>query len=184
MSSICRQCSAPLDLLKPGRIPTYCSTRCRVAAHRASIPGELRGSDRWVRWTPAERQGRITKVPLTVDGKPASTTDTATWASFAKVRTHRRKGFVLGGGIGCIDLDHCLIDGVPTESARRYLASVPETYTEVSPSGDGLHLWFRMPEAPGTKRTVDGLSVETYSVSRYITVTGVRFGRCSTLSDY
>ena len=184
MSQICRQCSVPLDLFKPGRIPTYCSTRCRVAAHRGSIPIELRESDRWVRWTPAVRGGRKTKVPLQPDGQAASTTDPGTWSRYAQVRAHSRKGFVLGGGIGCIDLDHCLVDGTPTDAARRFLDSLPETYTEISPSGDGLHLWFRMPEAPGTKRTVDGLSVETYSVSRYITVTGNRFGRCPTISEY
>lgn len=183
MARACEHCGGELNLLKPGRVPRFCSTRCRVAFHRASIPRELRDADRWVRWTPARRGGRVTKVPLRPDGRAASSTDRETWSSYAQIRSHTRKGFVLGGGIGCIDLDHCLVDGVPTAAARRFLNSVPDTYTEVSPSGEGLHLWFRMAEGPGTKRVVDGLSVETYSMSRYITVTGRRFGTCRTLSE-
>ena len=168
MGKGCEQCGGQIDLLKPGRVPRFCSTRCRMAAHRASVPKVLRERDRWVRWTPSKR-------PIQVNGSPASSTDPLTWASYAQVRAHKRKGFVLGDGIGCVDLDHCLVDGVLTDAAHAFVDSLPATYIEVSPSGDGLHLWFWMPEAPGTKRVVDGVSVETYSVSRYITITGNPF---------
>ena len=168
MLKTCGWCNGPLDLLKPGRVPTYCSARCRVAGNRAAVPAVLRERDRWVRWTP-------TKRPIQLDGSPASSTDPRTWTSYAKIRTETRKGFVLGDGIGCVDLDHVLIDGELTDAAQAFVDSLPATYTEISPSGDGLHLWFWMPEAPGTKRVVDGVSVETYSQSRYITVTGKRF---------
>lgn len=83
-------------------------------------------------------------------------------------------GFVLGDGIGCVDLDHVIDEaGRLDERAAALVASWPRTYTEVSPSGRGLHLFFRMGEAPGTVRSVGGVSVETYSVGRYMTVTGV-----------
>lgn len=180
MPRTCEQCGNSLDLLKPGRVPRFCSTRCRVAFHRSAVPTELRSRDRWVAWTTSGRAKR----PIQIDGSPASSTDPSTWTSYARVRAHARKGFILGDGIGCIDLDHCLVNGAPNGAAVQFMASLPETYTEISPSGDGLHLWFLMTEAPGTKRTVDGLSVETYSVSRYITVTGKRFGRCQRLSEY
>ncbi|MFC9761660.1 bifunctional DNA primase/polymerase [Rhodococcus jostii] len=165
MRRTCERCGGQLDLLRPGRVPRFCSPRCRVAAHRAPVPTELRERDRWVRWTPSKR-------PIRVDGSPASATDPSTWASYAQVRAHRRKGFVLGDGIGCVDVDHVIVDGVLTDAARAFVDSLPATYTEISPSGDGLHLWFWMPEGPGSRRVVGGVSVETYSVSRYITVTG------------
>lgn len=89
-------------------------------------------------------------------------------------------GFALGDGIGCIDLDHCVDDGVLADWAAAILDRLPATYTEVSPSGHGLHIWGRIPERPG--RRVG--NVEVYSAGRYITVTGNRWGDCpSTLAD-
>ena len=87
----------------------------------------------------------------------------------------RRIGFVLGAGIGCIDLDHCLIDGNLSEGAAGILSMLPATWVEVSPSGDGLHIWGRFSKSGRLVGTFMGQSVEIYSASRYITVTGQRF---------
>lgn len=143
----------------------YCSTRCRVTAHRNNGLRQLQQIPRWVTWE------LKTKRPLTADGKPASVTDPNTWAPFTHVNG-KLTGFVLGDGIGCIDLDHCLIDGQPTPAAAQFLEQYPNHYIEISPSGDGLHIWGHLDEAPGTKRITNGLSIETYSAGRYITVTG------------
>jgi len=123
-------------------------------------------------------------MPVQLDGSAASSTDPSTWVPFAKVAGSARRGFVLGAGIGCIDLDHCLIDGEPTAAAAAFLATLPPTYIEISPSGDGLHVFGYLPERSGTKRTVEGLSIETYSVGRYMTVTGRPFrGSVPRLAD-
>ena len=80
-------------------------------------------------------------------------------------------------------MDHVLDSrGRLSAAAGRFVGSLPSTYCEVSPSGDGLHLWYLMGEAPGTARTVDGVSVETYSVGRYMTVTGRRWGTTGALA--
>ncbi|WP_433568048.1 bifunctional DNA primase/polymerase (plasmid) [Nocardia sp. CA-151230] len=148
------------------------------------MPAELRKRDRWLSWKPVTRRGRQTKVPVRLDGRPASSTDPGTWTSYRKVRGLARIGYALGEGVGCVDLDHCLVDGRPTAAAAEFLGKLPPTYIEVSPSGDGLHVWGLLPEGPGSRRVVDGLSVETYSVGRYITVTGNRFvGSVSRLAD-
>lgn len=169
-----------------GRPKRFCTDRCRVASHRLSkssgLPAELTSQARWVRWKPVRRKGRVTKMPVTVTGRAASSTDPATWSPYGVARKSTvgvGLGFVLGDGIGCIDLDHVL-DGTGNlaSEAAALIAQWPATYTEVSPSGDGLHLWFLMGEAPGTVRKVDGVSVETYSTGRYITVTGQRWGDC------
>lgn len=89
--------------------------------------------------------------------------------------TKRRIGFVLGAGIGCIDLDHCLIDGNLSEGAAEILSMLTATWVEVSPSGDGLHIWGRFSKSGRSVGTFMGQSVEIYSASRYITVTGQRF---------
>jgi primase-polymerase (primpol)-like protein len=118
-------------------------------------------------------------MPVTVEGRPASSVDCRTWTSYEVARSASvdgRLGFVLGAGVGCLDLDHALVGGVPVPWAERILDSLPGTYVEVSPSGDGLHVWGLLRTGPG--RVVrDGRAVEIYSVARYMTVTGRRWGR-------
>ena len=168
----CHHCATRLSPL--ARIDArFCSGRCRVAAHRAKprqvLPDELVAEARWIRYS-------RTKVPLTVDGWPASSTKPATWSSHAEVMgssTGVGPGFVLNGdGIVCIDLDHCLADGVLEPWAARILAATPKTYIEVSPSGDGLHIWGRASGFSGGRRVgFDGGMVEVYATERYLTVT-------------
>ena len=89
-------------------------------------------------------------------------------------------GFVLNGdGIVCLDLDHCL-DGGLSDLAARVLELAGPTYVEVSPSGDGLHVWGY--GEIGRGRRVGG--VEAYGTGRYLTVTGKPFdGSVSRLGD-
>lgn len=185
MVSGCGRCGAKLDIQRSRRPAIYCSAACRQAAYRArKVPAAVRDRDRWVSWKQVRRGGRPTKMPIQVTGKPASSTDPATWTSYASVKPLQRKGFALGDGIGCIDLDHCLVDGRPTKAAAAFLAKLPPTWIEISPSGDGLHIWGHLPEGPGSKRTVAGLSIEVYSSGRYITVTGLPFaGSVPRLAD-
>lgn len=78
---------------------------------------------------------------------------------------------MLGGGIGCYDLDHCTMD-----AARRFAATVPEpiVYCERSRSGTGFHLFVEAGESKGWRRVVNGLNVERYTRDRFIVVTGDR----------
>ena len=151
----------------------YCSTRCRVAAHRASqrepIPAELRERARWVRHT-------ATKVPLTAEGRPASSTNPQNWTDYDTAKGSPAGvglGFVLNGdGIGCYDLDHCITNGQISQDAQAFIETTPHFYAELSPSGEGLHLWHYAPAGPGTRKTINGLHVEHYTQGRYITITG------------
>lgn len=78
---------------------------------------------------------------------------------------------MLGGGLGCYDLDH-----VTDAEVRDFLATVPEPvlYVERSMSGDGVHVFIEAPEGPGWRRVIDGISVERYTRQRFIRVTGDR----------
>lgn len=168
MTKTCAHCGGPLDLLRSGRVPTYCSTRCRVAGNRAKakakaaeqLPAEMTDRPRWVSHTADKR-------PVQIDGRPASSTDARTWTTYEDVKDLPRRGFVLGDGIGCIDLDHCVVDGVLTDWAAKIVALNPDTFVEYSQSGTGIHIWGLLPEGPG-RRIRDGRSVEIYSVGRYI----------------
>lgn len=79
---------------------------------------------------------------------------------------------MLGAGLGCYDLDH-----VSDVQARAFTATVPErvVYAERSMSGAGVHVFVEAAEGRGSRRVVDGLSVERYSRARFIRVTGRRF---------
>jgi len=161
----CENCGRKVPIAGVGRPRRTCSTRCRTALHRARrLPTELRSQARWVRHDAAKR-------PLTIRGELASSTDPATWTDHA--RAARSKvgtglGFVLGDGVACLDIDHCLdVRGRPNALARQVLAATTGAYTEISPSGDGLHIWGTAPEQPGRARG----GIEAYSTDRYITVT-------------
>jgi primase-polymerase (primpol)-like protein len=168
----CEQCGTDLPV-RARADARFCSGRCRVAGHRAGIPRALRDRPRWVTHT-ADR------VPFTADGRRvASSTDPRTWSPYAAVSRLDRRGFVLAGdGTVCLDLDHALVNGVPLPWVAEILAACPPTYIEVSPSGTGLHVW-GLGHVGAGRRIRDGQRhVEIYDRGRYITVTGVRHGRC------
>jgi primase-polymerase (primpol)-like protein len=166
----CKQCRR--NIVARNAHAQFCSTKCRVAAHRklkkTTIPTELIQNNRWVRWDSQKR-------PLTVDGHSASSTNPETWATYDEVKQSNAGigiGYVLGNGIGCIDIDHCFIDGKITSATRAIVNRYPGNYIETSPSGNGLHIWGILPEQPGTRNIDNGVHIETYSRGRYITITG------------
>ena len=113
---------------------------------------------------------------MTLERRAASVIDPNTWTDHEAVKGSTigaGMGFVLNGdGLACIDLDHCLIDGKPTEAAQRLLDRFPTAWVEVSPSGTGLHVWGSAKAQPGRRTVIDGLNVEFYTRERYLTVTG------------
>lgn len=150
-----------------------CSPKCRKRVSRKpAMSTEMTSRDRWVRRNALKR-------PITVTGKPASSTDASTWSSFAVARDSQYGsglGFVLGDGVGCIDLDHCINGGVLADWAADVVAKNPDTYIEVSMSGTGLHIFGLLAEGPGRK-VRDGRNIEIYSQGRYIAFTGNTFGK-------
>lgn len=147
-----------------------------------AVPQDLRQLKRWVMWRYVSRRrpdgsSVWAKLPMTVDGKAASSTDEQTWASFDDVvDTLIMGGFdgigvVLGDGWHGIDLDDCRdpASGELTDLAQEFLQRVAG-YAEVSPSGTGLKLIGRTNlDASRTKKEA---GVECYVDSRYFTVTG------------
>ena len=139
----CIVCGGSVATPARGRRPKFCSGRCRVKAHRdqkrvvEGVPAELRERDRWIR--------HQQKRPMAVGGWWASVTDPSCWSSYEDAADSPHGdglGFVLNGdGIVCIDLDDCVVDGVPNAEARALIRSLPKTYVEFSPSGRGLHIW-------------------------------------------
>lgn len=93
---------------------------------------------------------------------------------------------MLGGNIGCADIDHCLIKGTDVLHPAVEVLIAPlmaKTYIEVSPSGTGLHVFGLMNEDKGaSSRLADDVTVELYSRERFMTVTGERWSKSSRLA--
>lgn len=180
-STKCLGCGTSLLLFRSDA--KTCSATCRKRVSRQQIPAALAEVPRWVRWKPVRRRGVLTKVPVQLNGQYASSTNSCTWTTFKHAKESSigtGMGFVLtGDGIACIDLDHCLVDGVPTPAAQAFLDRFPHAWVERSPSGDGLHIWGIAEDQPGRRTSIDGLNVEFYTSGRYITVTGKTFRRGS-----
>ena len=153
----------------------------------ARVPAELKAEARWVCWRREERNGRATKLPVDArTGRMAKSTDPATWATFEEAVAAAARwrcdgvGFVFGPdrAFTGLDLDHVISDGV-LDPAYRWVVEEAGTYTEVSPSGDGLHLIFRGAKPQGAERSRKGQPggrvVEMYDHDRYFTVTGMVF---------
>ena len=145
------------------------------------FPKMLTDLPQWICWRlePDPKSDKPRKVPYDPKtGRKASSTNAATWASLADARAACVKymfsgiGFVFTAecGIVGVDIDHCRNeDGSFNDTAKGILEKYP-SYTEISPSGSGLHIFFRgtMP-GKGNKNSTSG--VEMYSAARYFTMT-------------
>lgn len=164
----CLSCGMSISTARADAV--YCSPKCRVRAMRArrkhpKLPERMAECARFVRFSSS-------KVPLAVTGGHASSTDPNTWATLGEAVKSTRGvgiGFVLNGdGIGVIDLDHCVVGGTVAPWAQAFLDANPDTFTELSVSGTGLHIWGLIPPGPG-RRIRDGeRNVEVYSTGRYV----------------
>lgn len=149
-----------------------------------NFPKELRELRQWVLWRLEERGGKTTKIPYQPNGTLASSTDEATWSSFEEcvsvVSRFSGVGFVFVEGYIGIDLDKCFgEDKTLLPWAREIVEQFP-SYTEVSPSGKGLHIIIAS-DVPLQGRK-NG-SIECYAEGRYFTVTGNVFEGRSVLHD-
>jgi primase-polymerase (primpol)-like protein len=142
-----------------------------------NIPEELRRRPQWVTWKLEKRDDKDTKVPYIAGGVgKASSTDSSTWRTFEEavgaLKTGRRNGvgFVFSSGdpYTGVDLDKCR--DPETSEIEEWAAEIVRDlggYTEVSPSGTGVHIIIR-----GTVPNKRRGKVEAYSSGRYFTMTG------------
>lgn len=160
-------------------------TPAPITLHTLQVPADLAELDeQWGLWRYERVRDRATKVPYSIRGHRASTTNLGDWTSYDRALDTLRANpkryaglafvFVKGGGLVGIDLDDCLeANGDVKPWARGVVERFYDTYSETSPSGNGVKIWARgeLPEnVPGVK-VGDG-SIEMYDHARYFTVTG------------
>jgi hypothetical protein len=112
-------------------------------------------------------------------GGNASSTNSETWGTFLDaVRAKKRYNmtglgwvFTEEAGIIGIDLDDCIDEAGQVEAWSREIVDDLHSYTEISPSGRGLHIFVygQIPKALGP---APGRKIEMYSRARYFTMTG------------
>jgi putative DNA primase/helicase len=155
-----------------------------VGVFPENIPDELKRRQQWVSWRVEAREGKLTKVPYNPrTANKASSTDSTTWSTLEVVvsafesEAYSGIGFVFSSGdpYTGIDFDHCLNreTGEIASWAWKWIERF-DGYTEVSPSGDGLHVIVKGKSPRNGKRTVNDKTVEVYSTERFFTCTGVQ----------
>ncbi|KAF5059812.1 hypothetical protein DSECCO2_332320 [anaerobic digester metagenome] len=140
-----------------------------------NIPKDLTKLPQWVL--------RTGKMPINPhNGYGAKAGDPSTWGTFDQCAYALMQpgckydgfGFEFNdNGIVGVDLDHVINEiGTVTPEALEIVNQL-NSYTEISPSGTGLHIWVygNIPEK-GRKRK----EIEIYKAGRYFTMTGHVFG--------
>lgn len=155
------------------------------------IPLELKQLPHWVGWKYMQRPGEDhkRKVPINaMNGQPAKSNDPTTWCDFDTACLGKERfgldgiGFMFSGdGIFGIDIDHCYDpETQELDPAAAEIIETVQSYTELSPSGTGIHILCKGALPEGRKRRG---AVEMYSTLRYFTVTGNQFGLEYPFSD-
>lgn len=138
-----------------------------------NVPDEILKRKQWVLW----KVGNGRKIPLSCNGNYASCTDPATWSDFetaSKVFLQHSdicRGFNIatGSGLAGLDLDEVVApDGTISETIRLFINHLG-SYTELSPSGTGLHSYF-LYEQPHENRKAG--NIELYFCKHFLSVTG------------
>lgn len=143
-----------------------------------NLPDEMKSYRQFVVWRYEEDDGtKPTKVPYNPhNGWPAKVNDSNTWGTFDQClallnegANYSGMGFVLteSDPFAFIDLDDTKGDDAAVQAQMRIYESFP-SYSEISPSGNGLHIIVKGCVPSGRKRS----KVEVYSDLRFMTVTG------------
>ena len=149
---------------------------------------ELKDSGRFCVWRYEQPEGRDkpTKIPYNPrTGGRAMSNNPNTFTSFQEAVNALERGSFSGLGVGvfdglcAIDLDNCLSeDGTPSSLALDVITTM-QSYTETSPSGRGVRIFFRAPGFTYDKNryyTMNAsLGLEIYvsgATSKFLTVTG------------
>lgn len=152
------------------------------------IPEELQEVPNWIIYIlkPKEKDpSKFDKIPYQARNLnfKASSTNPATWTTFDEASGVAESmtseyghgiGFVFTPPYFGIDLDKHVVNGKVSDFAFDLIKRF-QTYTELSPSGTGLHIIGNRADAPDCNRRADNLGIECYTSERFFTMTGKWF---------
>ena len=161
---------------------------------------EIKGVKQWVAFRFEERNGKRTKVPVNPHtGGNAQTNNPETWGTLAQAQEAVKRygvdgvGFVFANGYFGIDLDHVIDPEARTiKKHAQDIIDTVDSYTELSPSGTGVHIIAKGSPDFDRNRN-DDLGLEMYyptfkedgtiSRGRYFTVTGNAYGAVKPIAE-
>jgi|GEM_PF-2834230 len=161
-----------------------------ISLNPEGIPEEMKARPQWIVWklTP-NKDGNLQRVPFQVKmgGRlvHASSTKPETWSTFKdalKCFNHRPDvdgiSFALSPSdsyIG-IDVDQCVNDKGMTSTKMNEILAGLDSYTELSPGGDGLRIFIQVNKEFKCKRKkfpeYSIGELEVYFKSKFLTITG------------
>ena len=56
------------------------------------LPKEFEHYKQWVSWKPVEKNGKMTKIPITRDNRNASTINPDTWDTWERIKSCKKRG--------------------------------------------------------------------------------------------
>ena len=119
-----------------------------------NLPEKLKKDGHFCLWKYEERNGNRTKVPYNPNrpGQRASSTDPGTFAGYDKALEVLQTvpgfdgiGAGIFGTLCAVDIDHCHKDG-QLSAMGSWIIDKMGSYTELSPSGEGVRILFSVPE--------------------------------------
>ena len=119
-----------------------------------NIPTELKVLNQWVVWRLEETDGKWKKVPFNPSTQQcAKVNDPSTWSDFETVlKVYGSGGGYSGIGIVLtandpyigVDIDECIDPYTEeTSSEAQKVIDICDSYTELSPSGKGIRIFFK-----------------------------------------
>lgn len=155
-----------------------------MTTYLSNIPDELKQLNNWCVWKFENRNGKRTKIPFNAEtGEFAKSNDKSTWSSYeTAVNAEGVDGIgfffeppYLGIDIDDIDDDlHRFKQGDKLDNIVSEFNEAFKSYTEVSPSGNGLHIIVKG-KIPGSRRRKG--NIEMYDSGRFFTMTGKTIGK-------
>jgi hypothetical protein len=144
------------------------------------FPADLKSERIWCTWRyETLPNGKATKVPYRDLSRKASSTNPETWTTLDAALANLANPNSSMDGVGCFvsdgrvwtDLDDCVHDGFIEPWALEVVTKLG-TYSELSPSGEGIHC-YSIGLIPTTNKTGDKINgCEMYGCGRFFTVTG------------
>ena len=161
-----------------------------MTTYLSNIPDELKQLNNWCVWKFEKRNGKRTKIPFNAEtGEFAKSNDKSTWSSYeTAVNAEGVDGIgfffeppYLGIDIDDIDDDlHRFKQGDKLDNIVSEFNEAFKSYTEVSPSGNGLHIIVKG-KIPGSRRRKG--NIEMYDSGRFFTMTGKTIGKYKDVTE-
>lgn len=149
----------------------------------ANIPEEMKRQKNWVAWILKQNRNnpaRMDKIPVNAVTKEFAQSDNPdTWCKFEIALEYAIKhklngiGFMLRPPFVGVDIDHCIDEQGKMSPLAQEIVDKLNTYTEISPSGTGLHLFCKGELPPKDRKNTD-LGLEVYAEGRFLTFTANR----------